>query len=148
MNQDVKEEDNVNCYVVIDISPVFILFHEDELKWDQYRDYNLIDQNNGRVDQVNSTKCREEACGGDLSLNIAFDLRLFILQDCFKLRLVVCEARRYHLIDKKWLLVRLLQTLKREVAGLAIIGVNKLSLSFVNGRWIYVDFIFGVLWYF
>ena len=136
MNQNVNEEDEVNYQVVIDIPPSLIRFHKDKLEWDQHRDYNLINQDDRRVDQVYSTKCREKACGGDLSLNIAFDLRLLILQDRLKLCLVICEARWYHLIDKKWLLVRLLKTLKRKVVGFSVIGVDKLGLRFVNGQWI------------
>ena len=136
MNQNVNEEDEVNYQVVIDIPPSFIRFHKDKLEWDQHRDYNLINQDDRRVDQVYSTKCREKACGGDLSLNIAFDLRLLILQDRLKLCLVISEARWYHLIDKKWLLVRLLKTLKRKVVGFAVIWVDKLGLRFVNGQWI------------
>ena len=99
------------------------MLHEDELEWDKHRDYDLIDQNNGRVNQVYSAKSWKEARGGNLSLDIAFDLRLFILQDRLKLCLVVCEARRYHLIDKQWFLVRLLQTLERKV-GPSEIGVD------------------------
>ena len=136
MNQNVNEEDEVNYQVVIDISPFLISFHKDELEWDEHRDYNLINQDDSRVDQVNTTKRREKTCGGDLSLNIAFNLRLLILEDRLKLCFVICEARWYHLIDKKWLLVRLFKTLKRKVVGLAVIGVDKLGLRFVNGQWI------------
>ena len=146
MNQNVKEEDKVDDQVVIDVAPLFTFLHKCELKWDEHRDYNLINQNDGRVDQVYSTKRWKKACGGYLSLNIAFNLRLFILQDRFKLCFVVREAWRYHLIDKKWLLVVLLEVLKREVARLAITGVNELGLSFVNGHWICLGvWIFGVL---
>lgn len=81
LNDDVEEEDEVNNEVIVDVGPVLCLQHERHLERNQERYYDLVDQDDRRVDQVHFAEGGEQACLRHLCLYVALYVRLFILQD-------------------------------------------------------------------